>query len=115
MSDYESIWPRTFVIKMTKHPYYTEANPVMIASVWGGRDDDVWVASFADREEAESWIIGSNHFGQQTIGVKLRGTPRANGGDVPQEVSQETGGSGGETHQSGGEFGSGPAGDDPAN
>lgn len=78
MSSYEKVWPKTFVMRAE-----SETSPV---HVFGGKDEDVWVASFADRSEAEAWVQGSNQFGQEVIGVKdsQYGKARVDGGDVPK-------------------------------
>jgi hypothetical protein len=78
MSSYEKVWPKTLVIKSE-----TETSP---SHVFGGQQNDVWVASFADRSEAEAWVMASNHFGEEIIGVKdsAYGTTRADGGEVSE-------------------------------
>jgi hypothetical protein len=80
MSSYEKVWPKTFVTKAE-----SETSPVHI---FGGKDEDVWVASFADRSEAEAWMQGSSQFGQEVIGVKDSKYGRVQGrkGDGEGEV-----------------------------
>jgi hypothetical protein len=72
MSSYEKVWPKTFVTKAE-----SETSPVHI---FGGKEEDVWVASFADRSEAEAWMQGSSQFGQEVIGVKGYGAARVESG-----------------------------------
>jgi hypothetical protein len=56
------------------------------AEVIGGREQNVWLATFADPDEAQAWVQGNNHFGQGVRGV-IRGKGKTSG-----VVSKEAGG-----------------------
>ncbi len=66
----ESVLPRTLEIQVNK----TERNGVVLETfgVYGstpGQEKNVWVAAFFDADEAQSWILASNHFGQPIRGM----------------------------------------------
>jgi hypothetical protein len=66
----ESVLPRTLEIRVNK----TERNGVVLETfgVYGstpGHERNVWVAAFFDHDEAQSWILASNHFGQPIRGM----------------------------------------------
>ena len=66
----ESVLPRTLEIQVNK----TYRNGVTLETfgVYGstpGQEKNVWVAAFFDRDEAQSWILASNHFGQPIRGM----------------------------------------------
>jgi hypothetical protein len=66
----ESVLPRTLEIQVNK----TDRNGVTLETfgVYGstpGQEKNVWVAAFFDRDEAQSWILASNHFGQPIRGM----------------------------------------------
>jgi hypothetical protein len=42
-----------------------------IAGVYGGRSANVWVASFADVNEAQAFILASNYMGQMVRGIVI--------------------------------------------
>jgi hypothetical protein len=78
MSSYEKVWPKTFIVKAE-----SETSPT---HVFGGKQEDVWVASFADRSEAEAWMGGCAQFGEEVIGIKdsAYGTPGKQSGIVSE-------------------------------
>jgi hypothetical protein len=66
----ESVLPRTLEIQVNK----TERNGVILETfgIYGstpGQEKNVWVAAFFDHDEAQSWILASNHFGQPIRGM----------------------------------------------
>ena len=91
----ESVMPRTLVIKKLK--YQQGAFETEMAAVYGGKEENVWCATFADGDEAQAWIMASNHFGQQVKGFLQYGTG-STGGDVPSATDGGAGGSSGKTH-----------------
>jgi hypothetical protein len=78
------VLPRTLVIKSMYIPG-GEAH-----GVYGAADrrsePNVWVASFFDKDEAETWIEGSKHFGQAVKGGVV-GQARTNSREVPEAAS----------------------------
>ena len=70
------VMPRTLIIRPMeyKHPIGV---PVMFSGVFGADADskdgnDIWVATFYDRNEAEMFIMASKTFGQMVAGVRLQ-------------------------------------------
>ncbi len=47
---------------------------VTVAGVYGGSEGQVWTATFADPNEAQAWILASNHFKQPVNGYILGDT-----------------------------------------
>src|ERR1700734_4066909 len=74
----ESVRPNTLVIKPV--PFSQAGITEDFAGVFGGKDEDVWVATFLDPDEAEAWIIGNKRFGMPIKGAVL-GT-RSTGGKI---------------------------------
>lgn len=74
------VLPRTLGLRPMeyKHPLGVS---VYFAGVFGrdqaspAGDNDVWVATFFDTNEAEAFILASKTFGQEVIGVRLTLTP----------------------------------------
>lgn len=46
-----------------------------IAGVYGGSSANVWVASFADTREAQSFILASNYMGEMVCGIVIDDIP----------------------------------------
>lgn len=65
-----SVHPATLGIRdLTQHREGFE--DITIAGVYGGAEGKVWVASFADHNEAQAFILASNHFKQPVNGYIL--------------------------------------------
>ena len=63
-----------------------------VYKVFGGRNNDIWVATFLDKDEAQAWIDGSVHYGATIKGW----VHDASGNDsrkVPEAESGTAGGS----------------------
>lgn len=72
-SEKASVHPATLGIRdLTQHREGFE--DVTIAGVYGGAEGKVWVASFADHNEAQAFILASNHFKQPVNGYILGDT-----------------------------------------
>jgi hypothetical protein len=71
----ENVLPRTLVIKPLVYKQPAPANDLMFSGVYGGQDGDIWTATFYDNNEAQAFIIGSNHFGRPVKGVKVTLSP----------------------------------------
>lgn len=59
------VHPATLGIRDLKHGETT------VAGVYGGAEGKVWVATFADPNEAQAWILASNHFKQPVNGYEM--------------------------------------------
>jgi hypothetical protein len=95
----ENVLPRTLVVKPLT--YKTALNvEITFAGVYGGQDGDIWCATFYDNDEAQAWIIASNHFGRPMLGAKVatNDTAGIHSGDVLAGTNETGGGSGGKTH-----------------
>jgi hypothetical protein len=71
--DTQTVLPRTLVIKPMEYKQGTQF--IYFSGVFGrmpdSKDDDVWCATFYDRNEAESWLLGCKTFGQAVHGIRL--------------------------------------------
>lgn len=68
-----SVHPATLGIRdlsQTREGFET----VTLAGVYGGAEGRVWVATFADPNEAQAFILASNHFKQPVNGYILGNT-----------------------------------------
>jgi hypothetical protein len=68
-----SVHPATLGIRdltQTREGFET----VTVAGVYGGAEGKVWVATFADPNEAQAFILASNHFKQPVNGYILGDT-----------------------------------------
>lgn len=63
------VLPRTLGIRPLKMEDGTT-----VFGVYGGYAGEVWCATFFDEQEAQSWIIASNSFGQAVKGKTIKGT-----------------------------------------
>lgn len=74
----DGVLPRTLGVRPLK---YTQGETeIEFAGVYGGRNGEVWCATFFDKDEAQSWILACNHFGQAVKGM-VTDVPRIVGGE----------------------------------
>ncbi len=69
------VMPRTLMIRPMEYKHPAGVS-VFFAGVFGNDADskeagDVWVATFVDRDEAESFILASKTVGQMIMGMRL--------------------------------------------
>ncbi len=96
---FESVMPKTLVVKTMK--YQQGAAEHDLSAVYGGKQENVWVATFVDNDEAQAFILGSNHFGQPVKGIVVanaasQAVPNPKGNDsgvVSAPAGESTGGS----------------------
>lgn len=85
----EDVKPHTFAIVPLTAPGLPE-----VYKVYGGRQKNIWVATFVCQDEAQAWIMGSKHFGQMVKGLFYDAT-----GDDGRELLSGAGGKGGGSMQ----------------
>ena len=84
---YDDVKPHTFAIVPLAAPGLPE-----VYKVYGGKQKNIWVATFVSQDEAQAWIMGSKHFGQMVQGLFYDATGD-DGREIPGESNEEGRGS----------------------
>lgn len=69
LPEYENVLPRTLGVRPLVFDRGEDGVGTEVTGVYGGRSGTVWVATFADNQEAQAWILASNAFGQPVRGI----------------------------------------------
>lgn len=75
---FESVRPHTLVLKRLSISGLPD-----VYKVYGGKNEDIWCATFVCSDEAQAWIDGGKHFGQPVKGYK-HDAPGKDSGTVPE-------------------------------
>ena len=74
----EPVRPHTLVLKRLSISGLPD-----VYKVYGGKNEDIWCATFVDSDEAQAWIDGSKHYGQSVKGY-VHDAPGKDSGAVPE-------------------------------